>query len=157
MEGKREGKVEGKHEVLGDIKNQIQGVYNRSFRDGWKAALEKVDTPATSDLLLRENTSLPYPDAGLKESDKEDVDEEDDEDKEDEVLDLGDDRDGHVANPVLIPADDPSISFGMALVVSVPVPAGDPSVSSGMAPVASVPVPAGDPSAPTDLAPAAEP
>ena len=66
MEGKREGKVEGKHEVLGDIKNQIQGVYNRSFRDGWKAALEKVDTPATSDLLLRENTSLPYPDAGLK-------------------------------------------------------------------------------------------
>uniref|UniRef100_A0A2N9GKP3 Uncharacterized protein n=1 Tax=Fagus sylvatica TaxID=28930 RepID=A0A2N9GKP3_FAGSY len=90
-EGKRESKQEGKHEVLGEVKDQIQGVYNRSFRDGWKAALRKVDTPASSDLLLRENTPLSYPDAGLRESDKEDADEEEDEDEEDEVVDVGDD------------------------------------------------------------------
>uniref|UniRef100_A0A2N9FPM5 Uncharacterized protein n=1 Tax=Fagus sylvatica TaxID=28930 RepID=A0A2N9FPM5_FAGSY len=68
------GKKEGKQEAWGEIKDQIQGVYNRSFRDGWKAALKKVGTPASSDLLLRENTPLPYPNAGLRESDEEDED-----------------------------------------------------------------------------------
>ena len=61
-------KREGKQEAWGEIKDQIQGVYNRSFRDGWKAALKKVDTPASSDLFLRESTPLPFPDAGLRES-----------------------------------------------------------------------------------------
>ncbi len=114
--GKKEGKQEGKQEAWDEIKDQIQGVYNRSFRDGWKAALKKVDIPASSDLLLRENTPLPYPDAGLRELDKEDDDEEDDEDEGDEVEIIGDVQDDQVANPVLISADDPPIAATSALV-----------------------------------------
>jgi hypothetical protein len=132
-EGKREGEVEGKHEVLGDVKNQIQGVYNRSFRDGWKVALRKVDTPASLDLLLRENTPLPYPDAGLRESDKEDGDEEEDEDEEDEVQEIG----SVEVNPVLIPADNP-----LALASSDPID--------------SVLIPTENPPAPADAASSAE-
>ena len=88
--GKKEGKQEGKQEAWGEIKDQIQGVYNRSFRNGWKAALKKVGTPVSSDLLLRENTPLPYPDAGLRDSNKEDEDGNDDEDEEDDAEVLGD-------------------------------------------------------------------
>ena len=103
VEGKREGKDEGEQSVLNEVKEQLELVYNRSFRDGWKAALKKAGTPATSDLLLRENTPLPYPEADLRASDKEDAEEEGDETEEDEVQVVG----GVEAIPVLTPADCP--------------------------------------------------
>uniref|UniRef100_A0A2N9I483 Uncharacterized protein n=1 Tax=Fagus sylvatica TaxID=28930 RepID=A0A2N9I483_FAGSY len=108
--GKKEGKQEGKQEAWGEIKDQIEGVYNRSFRDGWKAALKKVDTPISSDLLLRENTPLPYPSAGLRESDKEDEDDDDDEDEEDDAEVTGDFPEGQTVSPIVISAEDPPIA-----------------------------------------------
>ena len=123
-EGKWEGKQEAKQEVLGEVKDQIQGVYNRSFRDGWKAALRRVDTPASSDLLLRENTPLPYPDAGLRESDKEDADE------EDEFQEVG----GVEVNPVLIPADNPLAPASSDPIDLVPIPSEDLPAPADVAP-----------------------
>ena len=128
--GKKEGKQEGKQEAWGEIKDQIQGVYNRSFRDGWKAALKKVDIPASSDLLLIENTLLPYPDTGLREPDKEDEDEEDDEDEGDDVEIIGDVQDDQAANPVLISTDDPPITATSIPVDSVPMTTEDPPAPS---------------------------
>jgi hypothetical protein len=110
------GKKEGKQEAWGEIKDQIQGVYNRSFRDGWKAALKKVGTPASSDLLLRENTPLPYPNAGLRESNKEDEDSDDDEDEEEDAEVIGDVPEDQAIDPIVISAEDsPTIA------VSAPV------------------------------------
>ena len=128
--GKKGGKQEGKQEAWGEIKDQIQGVYNRSFRDGWKAALRKVDIPASSDLLSRENTPLPYPDAGLRESDKEDEDEEDDEDERDDVEIIDDVQDDQAANPVLISADNPPPVATSASIDPVLVATEDPSAPS---------------------------
>jgi nicotinate-nucleotide pyrophosphorylase len=42
---------EGKQEVLAEVKAELQGVFNRGFRDGWKLALKKADVP-----LLRKCT-----------------------------------------------------------------------------------------------------
>ena len=119
-DGKREGKQEGKQEVLGEVKDQIQRVYNRSFRDGWKAALKKVDIPATSDLLVKENTPLPYPEASLRESDKEDEADEDDGNDEIDTEEVGDVRDDRAADPTPILIDDPSAPAGPALVDLAP-------------------------------------
>ncbi len=63
-------------------------VYNSGFRHGWKSALSKIEQPETSDLFLRANTLLPYPDVGLKNSDDEankEDDEGEDADEEEEV------------------------------------------------------------------------
>ena len=131
-EAREVGKNEGQQQVLGEVKDQIQGVYNRSFRDGWKAALKKVETPVDLDLFLRENTPLPYPDATLRESDKEeDEDEDNDGDEEDKVLEVS----VGGANPVLILADAPPTPTSSALADgSVPVSTEDISVPADVAP-----------------------
>ena len=73
----------GKQEVMGEVRAQLQEVFNRGFRDGWKLALRKTDVPNSLDLFLRDTTPLPYPQAGLKDSN--DEDEEDDEDETEEA------------------------------------------------------------------------
>jgi hypothetical protein len=64
------------------VKVELQGVFNRGFWDGWKSALKKADVPSYSKMYLRDNTPLPYPEAGLKEFDDEGEDEEEDNDVE---------------------------------------------------------------------------
>ena len=63
---------EGKEEVMGEVRAQFQKVYNTGFRDGWKSALSKFGVPESSKLYLRDNTLIPYPNTGLKDSDDED-------------------------------------------------------------------------------------
>ena len=68
---------------MGEVATQFTLVYNSGFRHGWKSALSKTEQPETSDLFLRTSTLLPYPDAGLKNSDdKGDEGEEEEEEKE---------------------------------------------------------------------------
>ena len=80
-EGLKKGKELGKEGALDEVKVQFKMVYNSGFRHGWKSALNKTEQPETSDLFLRADTPLPYPDAGLKNSDDE-GDEEDEEEQE---------------------------------------------------------------------------
>ena len=65
-------------------------VYNSGFRHGWKSALSKTEQPRASNLFLRANTPLPYPEAGLKDSgdraDEEENEETDDEQGEKDQL-----------------------------------------------------------------------
>jgi hypothetical protein len=107
-------------------------VYNRSFRDGWKAALKEAGVLATSALHLREKTPLPYPKVDLRESDKEDVEEEED---EDEVQVVG----SVEANAVPTPIDNPYALVSSAPEDSVLVPAEDTAAPEDLAPVASAP------------------
>ena len=89
---------EGKQEVMGEMRAQLQGVFNPGFRDGWKSALRKADVPDSSDLFLRDSTPLPYPEAGLKDSNNED---------EDEAEKAGGEQDNQVVDPASVVADNP--------------------------------------------------
>ena len=80
-EGMAKGKKLGKEGAMEEVKAQFQMVYNSGFRHGWKSALSKTEQAETSDLCLCANTPLPYPKAGLKNSDDE-VDEEEEEEEE---------------------------------------------------------------------------
>uniref|UniRef100_A0A2N9F9Z9 Uncharacterized protein n=1 Tax=Fagus sylvatica TaxID=28930 RepID=A0A2N9F9Z9_FAGSY len=65
-EGLLEGKIEGK-----------------KLGRGWKSALTKTEHPETSELFLRSNTPIPYPEEGLNRSEDE-AEEEGEEEEEDE-------------------------------------------------------------------------
>uniref|UniRef100_A0A2N9I4D4 Uncharacterized protein n=1 Tax=Fagus sylvatica TaxID=28930 RepID=A0A2N9I4D4_FAGSY len=93
---------EGKQEVMGEVKAQLQGVFNGGFRDGWKLALRRADAPDFSDLYLRSSTPLPYPEAGLKDSD-----DEDEEDEEDEAQEAKGEQDNSVVDPTLLVTSNP--------------------------------------------------
>jgi hypothetical protein len=87
-EGKEEGKAEGKilrHEsAMEEARTQFRMVYNTGFRRGWKSALTKTEQPETSELFLRSNTPIPYPEEGLRNSEDEPEGEEEEEEGEDD-------------------------------------------------------------------------
>uniref|UniRef100_A0A2N9I5G5 Uncharacterized protein n=1 Tax=Fagus sylvatica TaxID=28930 RepID=A0A2N9I5G5_FAGSY len=70
-EGKAEGKILGHESAMEEARTQFRMVYNIGFRRGWKSALTKTEQPETSELFLRSNTPIPYPEEGLKDSDNE--------------------------------------------------------------------------------------
>ena len=84
---------DGKQEVMGKVKAQFQMVYNSGFRHRWKSALKKTIAPAESELYLWAHIPLPYPNAGLKDTDDEvdnkDEDEDEKEDGEDRTSNQG--------------------------------------------------------------------
>jgi hypothetical protein len=80
-----EAREDGKEEVMEEVKAQFQMVYNSGFKDGWKSALNKAEVPDASDLFLRDNTPLPYPDARLKDTDDEAGEEDEDEEEDREA------------------------------------------------------------------------
>jgi hypothetical protein len=83
-EGKAEGKILGQEAAMEEARTQFQMVYNSGFRQGWKSALNKTGQPESSELFLRSNTPIPYPEEGLKDSDDEAEEEEEEDDGEGE-------------------------------------------------------------------------
>jgi hypothetical protein len=129
---REEGKQAGQQELMDQVKTDFQGVFNRGFRDGWKLALKKAKVPCSLRWFLRDETPLPYPEAGLRNSDTEDEDNEDDEDEEGETEEVG-------------------VEQGTGSTTTVPE---DPSVPVPEDPSALVPE---DPSAPAPIDPAPQP
>ena len=83
-EGKAEGKKLGHDGAMEEARTQFRMVYNSGFRRGWKSALTKTEQPETSELFLRSNTPIPYPEEGLRNSEDEAEGEEEDEEEDDE-------------------------------------------------------------------------
>jgi hypothetical protein len=88
-EGKAEGKILGHESAMEEARTQFRMVYNIGFRRGWKSALTKTEQLETSELFLRSNTPIPYPEEGLKDSDNEAQEKEGEEKEEEEEDDDG--------------------------------------------------------------------
>jgi hypothetical protein len=65
-EGKAEGKKLGHDGAMEEARTQFRMVCNSGFRRGWKSALTKTEQPETSELFLRSNTPIPYPEGVLE-------------------------------------------------------------------------------------------
>uniref|UniRef100_A0A2N9G139 Uncharacterized protein n=1 Tax=Fagus sylvatica TaxID=28930 RepID=A0A2N9G139_FAGSY len=101
-----------------------------------KAALKEAKVPASSALLLRENTPLPYPEVDLRASDEEDAGEKGDQTEEDEVQVI----DGAESILVLTPAICPLAPAITVPVDPAPIRTEDPSVLGDSTLVTSTPV-----------------
>uniref|UniRef100_A0A2N9HAF0 Uncharacterized protein n=1 Tax=Fagus sylvatica TaxID=28930 RepID=A0A2N9HAF0_FAGSY len=84
---------------MGEVRAQLQEVYNSGFRDEWKSALRKADIPSSSDLYLQSNMPLPYLEAGLKESD--------DKDEEDKAEEAETEQEDRAADPAPVATSNP--------------------------------------------------
>jgi hypothetical protein len=103
-DGKEEGKAEGKklgfESAMEEARTQFRMVYNTGFRRGWKSALTKTEQPETSELFLRSNTPIPYPEEGLRNSEDEAEGEGEEEDDDDEEEGRRPDSVAEVSQPV---------------------------------------------------------
>lgn len=84
VEGKIEGKKLGHEAAMEEARTQFRMVFNTGFRRGWKHVLTKTEQPETSELFLRSNTPIPYPEEGLNKSKDEAEEEGEEEDEDDE-------------------------------------------------------------------------
>jgi hypothetical protein len=94
VQGRVEGEKSGYEGAMEEARTQFRMVYNTGFRKGWKSALTKTEQPETSELFLRSNTPIPYPEEGIQDSDNEvpeagGEEEADDEDEEDGEVEEG--------------------------------------------------------------------